>query len=150
MARTSRAERHRRRESALALVSQGKGFSDLVTAQMSRWGCSPSSALRDCRWAHDQLQLGIDSHDSHHRVRPSHRRPEQGARTSHRSVNDVSGRSSTERPDDLHCRTVSFFGTQRASPAESRDRSADRIQQEITPQAQCPWTLWRGHANEEA
>ena len=28
MARTSRAQRHRRRESALALVSQGKGFSD--------------------------------------------------------------------------------------------------------------------------
>ena len=55
MARTSRAERHRRRESALALVSQGKGFSDVVTAQMSQWGCSRSSAQRDCRWAHDQL-----------------------------------------------------------------------------------------------
>ena len=51
----SRAERHRRRESALALVSQGKGFSDVVTAQMSQWGCSRSSAQRDCRWAHDQL-----------------------------------------------------------------------------------------------
>ena len=38
MARTSRAERHRRRESALALVSQGKGFSDVGTAQMSQWG----------------------------------------------------------------------------------------------------------------
>ena len=38
MARTSRAERHRRRESALALVSQGKGFSDVVAAQMSQWG----------------------------------------------------------------------------------------------------------------
>ena len=61
MARTSRAERHRRRESALALVSQGKGFSDVVTAQMSQWGCSRSSAQRDCRWAHDQLQLSIDS-----------------------------------------------------------------------------------------
>jgi hypothetical protein len=32
MARTSRAERHRRRESALALVSQGKGFSDVVVS----------------------------------------------------------------------------------------------------------------------
>ena len=31
MARTSRAERDRRCESALALVSQGKGFSDVVT-----------------------------------------------------------------------------------------------------------------------
>ena len=35
MAKTSRAERNRLRESALALVSQGKGFSDVVTAQKS-------------------------------------------------------------------------------------------------------------------
>ena len=55
-------------ESALALVSQGKGFSDVVTAQMSQWGCSRSSAQRDCRWAHDQLQLSIDSHDAQHLV----------------------------------------------------------------------------------
>ena len=68
MARTSRAERHRRRESALALVSQGKGFSDVVTAQMSQWGCSRSSAQRDCRLAHDQLQLSIDSHDAEHLI----------------------------------------------------------------------------------
>ena len=68
MARTSRAERHRRRESALALVSQGKGFSDVVTAQMSQWGCSRSSAQRDCRWAHDQLQLGMDSHYVQHLI----------------------------------------------------------------------------------
>ena len=54
--------------SALARVSQGKGFSDVVTAQMSQWGCSRSSAQRDCRWAHDQLQLGIDSHDAQHLV----------------------------------------------------------------------------------
>ena len=52
--------------SALALVSQGKGFSDVVTAQMSQWGCSRSSAQRDCRWAHDQLKLSIDSHDAQH------------------------------------------------------------------------------------
>ena len=62
------AERNRRRESALSLVSQGKGFSDVVTAQMSQWGCSRSSAQRDCRWAHDQLQLGIDSHDAQPRL----------------------------------------------------------------------------------
>ena len=68
MARTSRAERNRRRESALALVSQRKGFSDVVTAQMSQWGCSRSSAQRDCRWAHDQLQLGMDSHDVQHLI----------------------------------------------------------------------------------
>ena len=40
MARTSRAERHRRRESALALVSQGKGFSDVMTAQMRNGGAA--------------------------------------------------------------------------------------------------------------
>ena len=47
MARTSRAERHRRRESALTLVSEGKGFSDVVTAQMALWGrsCLPLNAL---------------------------------------------------------------------------------------------------------
>ena len=44
MARTSRAERNRRRESALTLVSEGKGFSDVVTALMAQWGCSRSSA----------------------------------------------------------------------------------------------------------
>ena len=68
MARTSRAERNRRRESALTLVSEGKGFSDVVTAQMAQWGCSRSSAQRDCRWAHDQLQLGMDSHDVQHLI----------------------------------------------------------------------------------
>ena len=39
MARTSSAERHRRRKSALALVSQVNGFGDVVTAGMSHWGC---------------------------------------------------------------------------------------------------------------
>lgn len=68
MARTSRAERNRRRESALTLVSEGKGFSDVVTAQMSQWVCSRSSAQRDCRWAHNQLQLGMDSHDVQHLI----------------------------------------------------------------------------------
>ena len=68
MAKTSRTERHRRRESALVLVSEGNGFSDVVTAQMAQWGCSRSSAQRDCRWAHYQLQLGIDSHDAQHLI----------------------------------------------------------------------------------
>ena len=61
--RTSRAEHYSRNESSFALVTQGKGFSDVVTAQMYQWGCSRSSAQRNCRWAHDQLQLGMDSHD---------------------------------------------------------------------------------------
>ena len=52
------------------LVSQGKSFSfsDVVTAQMSQWAYSRSSAQRDCRWSHDQLQLGIDSHDAQHLI----------------------------------------------------------------------------------
>ena len=65
MARTSRAERHRRRESALALVSQGKGFSDVVTAQMSQWGAAghlPSGTVVGRMIS----QLGIDSHDAQH------------------------------------------------------------------------------------
>ena len=33
---------------------------------MSQWGCSRLSAQRGCRWAHDQLQLSIDSHDAQH------------------------------------------------------------------------------------
>ena len=35
---------------------------------MAQWGCSRSSAQRDCRWAHDQLQLGMDSHDVQHLI----------------------------------------------------------------------------------
>ena len=52
----------------ILLFCQGKGFSDVVTAQMSQWGCSRSSAQRDCRWAHDQLQLGMNSHDVQHLI----------------------------------------------------------------------------------
>ena len=47
----------------ILLFSLGKGFSDVVTAQMAQWGCGRSSAQRDCRLAHDQLQIGMDSHD---------------------------------------------------------------------------------------
>ena len=50
----------------MSLVCQGKDFSDVVTAQMSQWGCSRSSAQWDFRWAHDQLQLSIDSLDAQH------------------------------------------------------------------------------------
>ena len=35
---------------------------------MSQWGCSRSSAQRDCRWAHYQLQLSIDLHDVQHLI----------------------------------------------------------------------------------
>ena len=52
MARTSRAERHRRRESALALVSQGKGFSDVVTTDVAM-GVLTFICPAGCRWAHE-------------------------------------------------------------------------------------------------
>ena len=68
MARTTKAERKRRREAALVKISDGHGFADTVTFVMQEWGCSRSTARRDCRWAHDQLQLGIDSHDAQHLV----------------------------------------------------------------------------------
>ena len=69
MARTSRAERNRRRESALALVSQGKGFSDVVTAQMSQWGCSRRNA-RDvvCAAHKDWLDAAYGSEDIDQKV----------------------------------------------------------------------------------
>ena len=66
MARTSRVDPNRRRESALTRVSEEKGFSDVVIAQMSQWGCSRSSAQRNCGWEHDKLQLSIDSFDAQH------------------------------------------------------------------------------------
>ena len=66
MARTSRAQRNRRRRSALLPVSEGKGFRDVVTVQMAQWGCSRSSVQRDCHRARNQLRLGMDSHDAQH------------------------------------------------------------------------------------
>ena len=66
MTRTSRAERNRRRDSALTLVSEGNGFSDVVTAQMAQLGFSGSSAQRNvvghttsCSWAWIRTMLNI-------------------------------------------------------------------------------------------
>jgi len=68
MARTTKAERKRRREAALVKISEGYGFADTVTFVMSEWGCSRSTARRDCHWAHDELQLGLEAHDVQHLV----------------------------------------------------------------------------------
>ena len=66
MARTSRAERNRRRESALTLVSEEKSFSDVVTAQMANG--SAVDVLRNgtvvghtssCSWAWIRTMLNI-------------------------------------------------------------------------------------------
>ena len=68
MARATKAERKRRREAALVKISEGYGFADTVTFVMSEWGCSRSTARRDCHWAHGELQLGLDAHDVQHLV----------------------------------------------------------------------------------
>ena len=68
MARTTKAERKRRREAALVKISEGYGFADTVTFVMSEWECSRSTARRDCHWAHGELQLGLDAHDVQHLV----------------------------------------------------------------------------------
>ena len=68
MARTTKAERKRRREAALAKISDGHGFADTVAYVMSEWGCSRSTARRDVHWAHGELQLGLDAHDIQHLV----------------------------------------------------------------------------------
>ena len=65
MARTSRAERNRRRESALALVSEGKGFSDVVTHRC-RIGGAHVHLHSGTVVGRGQLQLSIDSHDAQH------------------------------------------------------------------------------------
>ena len=41
MARTTKAERKRRREAALVKISEGYGFADTVTFVMSEWGVQP-------------------------------------------------------------------------------------------------------------
>ena len=66
MARTTKAERKRRREAALAKISDGHGFADTVAFVMQEWGCSRSTARRDVHWAHGELQLGLDAHDVQH------------------------------------------------------------------------------------
>ena len=68
MARTTKAERKRRREAALVKISDGHGFADTVAFVMSEWGCSRSTARRDVHWAHGELQLGLDAHDVQHLV----------------------------------------------------------------------------------
>ena len=68
MARTTKTERKRRREAALVKISEGYGFADTVTFVMQEWGCSRSTAKRDCHWAHGELQLRLDAHDAQHFV----------------------------------------------------------------------------------
>jgi hypothetical protein len=66
--RTTKAERKRRREAALARVADGYGFADAVTYVMQQWGCSRSTAQRDCGWAHTQLAASLQGADIQHLV----------------------------------------------------------------------------------
>ena len=50
------------------LICEWKCFSDVVTVQMALKGRSRISAQRDFLCAHNQLQLGIDSHDAQHLI----------------------------------------------------------------------------------
>ena len=68
MARTTEAERKRRREAALVKITDGHGFANTVAYVMSEWGCSRSTARRGVHWAHGELQLGLDAHDIQHLV----------------------------------------------------------------------------------
>ena len=57
MARTSRAERHGRRESSLALVSQGKGFSEVVQIPIKN---GSTFSLPNYRAAKDSTKEGSE------------------------------------------------------------------------------------------
>lgn len=61
--RTTKAERKRRREAALAKVADGHGYADVVAWVSQEWGCSRRTALRDANWAHAQLVQGLQETD---------------------------------------------------------------------------------------
>ena len=68
MARTTRKERMERRQVALQKVSNGMGISEVVDFVSAEWGCSRRTARRDCHWALEELQLGLDTHDLVHLI----------------------------------------------------------------------------------
>ena len=72
MARTTRKERMERRQVALQKVSNGMGIcmgiSEVVDFVSTEWGCSRRTARRDCHWALEELQLGLDTHDLAHLI----------------------------------------------------------------------------------
>ena len=74
--------------------------------------------------------------------------PEQGAGTSHRAVNAVSGRGTADHPDDLHCRTVPVAELEQQALQQAETALQIARQQEIA-QSQRPWTPWRRCADQE-
>ena len=57
-----------RRQVALQKVSNGMGISEVVDFVSTEWGCSRKTARRDCHWALEELQLGLDTHDLAHLI----------------------------------------------------------------------------------
>ena len=57
-----------RRQVALQKVSNGMGISEVVDFVSAEWGCSRRTARRDCHWALEELQLGLDTHDLAHLI----------------------------------------------------------------------------------
>ena len=68
MARTTRKARMERRQVALQKVSNDMGKPELVDFVSAEWGCSRRTARRDCHWALEELQLGLDTHDLAHLI----------------------------------------------------------------------------------
>ena len=44
------------------------GISEVVDFVFAEWGCSRRTARRDCHWALEELQLGLDTHDLAHLI----------------------------------------------------------------------------------
>ena len=57
-----------RRQVALQKVSNGMGISEVVDFVSAEWGCSRRTATRDCHWALEEVQLGLDAHDLAHLI----------------------------------------------------------------------------------
>ena len=66
--RVTASEKKQRHEWAARQIDAGMGLSALTAVTSETWGCSRSTARRDCHWAHGELQLGLDAHDAQHLV----------------------------------------------------------------------------------
>ena len=61
MAITARAQRQKRRNEALQLISDGVPPSDAATQLTVKWGCSRRTSLRDTEIAQSELANALDS-----------------------------------------------------------------------------------------
>ena len=68
MSRSTRKERLERPQVALQKVSNGMEYPRWSTMCLLNGGCSRRAARRDCHWALEELQLGLDTHDLAHLI----------------------------------------------------------------------------------